>query len=91
MLEDGKTLKATEMITKCPSKYESAQGAIPVADLLLKGDSVLGKPVRATGYVKAGTIADAARPATASSSPQKRRRHRQDGGGVVLRRAARPA
>jgi cytochrome c-type biogenesis protein CcmE len=60
VMEDGKTLKASEMITKCPSKYESAQGAIPVADLLLKGDSVAGKPVRATGYVKAGTIADAA-------------------------------
>ena len=59
VLEDGQTLKATEMITKCPSKYESAQGAIPVADLLLKGESVYGKPVRATGYVKAGTIADA--------------------------------
>ena len=60
VLEDSKTLKATEMITKCPSKYESAQGAIPVADLLLKGDSVVGKPVRATGYVKPGSIADAA-------------------------------
>ena len=60
VMEDGKTLKATEMITKCPSKYESAQGAIPVADLLLKGSEVFGKPVRATGYVKAGTIADAA-------------------------------
>ena len=60
VMEDAKTLKATEMITKCPSKYESAQGAIPVADLLLKGDSVVGKPVRATGYVKPGSIADAA-------------------------------
>ena len=25
-MEDGTTLKATEMITKCPSKYESATG-----------------------------------------------------------------
>jgi cytochrome c-type biogenesis protein CcmE len=60
VLEDGTTLKATEMITKCPSKYESAQGAIPIADLFGKGASVVGKPVRATGFVKAGTIADAA-------------------------------
>ena len=56
---EGDTIKATEMITKCPSKYESAQGAIPIADLLGKGESMVGKPVRATGYVKAGTIADA--------------------------------
>lgn len=60
VLETPDTLKATEMITKCPSKYESAQGAIPVADLVGKGASVVGKPVRATGYVKAGSIADAA-------------------------------
>jgi cytochrome c-type biogenesis protein CcmE len=60
VLEDGTTIKASEMITKCPSKYESAQGAIPIADLLLKGDSVIGKPVRSTGYVKAGSISDAA-------------------------------
>ncbi len=87
VLEDGQTLKATEMITKCPSKYESAQGAIPVADLLLKGEEVYGKPVRATGYVKAGTIADAGgrRPFRGRA---ERRRHRQDGGGVLLRRAA---
>jgi len=60
VLEGDQTLKATEMITKCPSKYESAQGAIPIADLLLKGDAVFGKPVRATGFVKPGSIADAA-------------------------------
>jgi cytochrome c-type biogenesis protein CcmE len=53
--QDG-VVKANEMITKCPSKYESATGALPVADLVGKGQTMVGKPVRATGYVKAGSI-----------------------------------
>lgn len=53
---DG-TVTATDMITKCPSKWESAD-PMPMADLLAKGDTVVGKPVRTTGYVKAGTISD---------------------------------
>jgi len=52
---DG-TIEADEMITKCPSKYESAVGAMPVGDLVGKGDSMVGTTVKATGYVKAGTI-----------------------------------
>lgn len=52
---DG-SIKATEMITKCPSKYESAEGALPVADLIGKGAAMQGKTVRTTGYVKAGTL-----------------------------------
>ncbi len=53
---DG-TVAATDMITKCPSKYESATGATPIADLIGKGASMEGKPVRTTGYVKPGSIA----------------------------------
>lgn len=52
---DG-TVNANEMITKCPSKYESAEGALPIADLLGKGASMEGKTVRATGYVKPGSL-----------------------------------
>ena len=59
-LAKGDIVNATEMITKCPSKYESAQGALPVADLIGKGASMTGKNVRATGYVKPGTLASAA-------------------------------
>ena len=55
-LAAGGMIDADEMITKCPSKYESATGALPVADLLGKGESMVGKTVKATGYVKAGTI-----------------------------------
>jgi len=52
---DG-TVEAPDMITKCPSKYESATGATPVGDLVGKGASMEGKPVRVTGWVKAGSI-----------------------------------
>jgi cytochrome c-type biogenesis protein CcmE len=52
---DG-VINATDMITKCPSKYETQTGAIPVADLVGKGASLAGKPVRATGFVKPGSI-----------------------------------
>jgi len=55
-LADGGTVNATDMITKCPSKYESATGATPVADLIAGGASMEGKPVRTTGYVKPGSL-----------------------------------
>lgn len=50
---DG-TINTDDMITKCPSKYESAKGALSVASLLADGAAV-GKPVPVTGYV-VGTI-----------------------------------
>lgn len=53
--EDG-VLHASELVTKCPSKYENATDALTVAQLLKYGDSVLNKPLKLTGQVKAGTI-----------------------------------
>lgn len=50
-INDQGEIEAQEMITKCPSKYESAEGAVAISKL------PEGKPVRAFGYVKAGTIA----------------------------------
>lgn len=55
MGQDG-VLTGGEMITKCPSKYASSTGALPVGDLFGKGQSLAGKPVKATGYVKPGSI-----------------------------------
>lgn len=55
-LSSGGVINATEMITKCPSKYQSATGAMPIKDLVIAGSSVTGKPVKATGYIKPGTI-----------------------------------
>jgi len=56
--KDG-VVQANEMITKCPSKYESAVGATPVQDLIGKGASLVGKPVKTVGYVKPGSISTA--------------------------------
>ena len=52
-----KTIAADEMITTCPSKYESAEGAMPLTDLVGQGDTMVGKTVKTSAFVKAGTIA----------------------------------
>jgi cytochrome c-type biogenesis protein CcmE len=52
-------IQASEMITKCPSKYQSAVGAIPVAELS-KGATLVGKAgLQTTGYIKPGSIGPA--------------------------------
>ncbi|NTU90024.1 MAG: cytochrome c maturation protein CcmE [Actinobacteria bacterium] len=53
--EDG-TLLASEMITKCPSKYESAEGALTVSNLYEYGDSMIAVETKLAGYIKAGTL-----------------------------------
>ena len=50
-------LVCSELVTKCPSKYENAEGALSVSDLLGYGDAVLNKPVKVSGIVKPGTLA----------------------------------
>ncbi len=52
----GKSLEADVLITKCPSKYESKQGATTVTSLLGAGDNVVGRPVKLTGYIVAGSL-----------------------------------
>ncbi len=47
---DG-VLHATELVTKCPSKYENASSALAVSDLLGYGDAVVGKTVKVSGKV----------------------------------------
>lgn len=53
--EDG-TIYAGEMITKCPSKYESASGAYEVGQYVATSEQMVGITVRVAGTVKAGTI-----------------------------------
>lgn len=55
---DGKPLEASEMVTKCPSKYESAEGSLTVKGLLDQQDSMMFKDTKVCGYVK-GEINDA--------------------------------
>jgi cytochrome c-type biogenesis protein CcmE len=57
-LDSNGTITSGDMLTKCPSKYESATGATPVADLIAGGIAPMeGKPVRVTGYVKPSSMA----------------------------------
>ena len=49
-------LNCSELVTKCPSKYENASGALTVADLLGYGDKVLNKPVVVAGSIAKGTL-----------------------------------
>jgi cytochrome c-type biogenesis protein CcmE len=55
MSEDG-TLIASQLVTKCPSKYESATDALQVSELMAYGDSVIGLPVKVSGLVKPSSI-----------------------------------
>jgi cytochrome c-type biogenesis protein CcmE len=55
-VNDEGVLESDDMITKCPSKYESAAGALSVADLAEKGDTMVGKYTKVTGVVVADTI-----------------------------------
>ena len=48
---DG-VLNATELVTKCPSKYESAEGSLTVKGLLDQGDAMVGKDTKICGYVR---------------------------------------
>lgn len=55
MGQDG-VLNATELVTKCPSKYENATDALTVSQLTGYGDEVVDKPVKVAGAVKDGTL-----------------------------------
>lgn len=52
---DG-VLHASELVTKCPSKYENSSDSLSVAQLLGYGESVLDKPVKVAGIVKTGSL-----------------------------------
>lgn len=45
-------LEASQMVTKCPSKYESAEGSLTVSGLLKQKDSLTGKQTKVCGYVR---------------------------------------
>jgi cytochrome c-type biogenesis protein CcmE len=55
-LDDDGTLIASEMVTKCPSKYESAEGSLTVENLLAESSTMVGVSTEVAGYVKSGTL-----------------------------------
>ena len=54
-LEDG-VLRCTQLVTKCPSKYETASNALSVSQLQGYGDAILSKNVKVAGVLAAGTL-----------------------------------
>lgn len=52
-------LRASELVTKCPSKYENATDALSVSQLIEYGEKVYDKPVKVAAQVKAGSLAAA--------------------------------
>ena len=50
-------LNCSELVTKCPSKYESGVDALSVASLIGYGERVVDKPVKVLGVIKDGTLA----------------------------------
>lgn len=55
LLEDG-SIEADYLVTKCPSKYESATGALTVTDVSTRAVELEGVTVKVNGYVVAGSI-----------------------------------
>jgi cytochrome c-type biogenesis protein CcmE len=55
-IDKSGVLICTELVTKCPSKYENATDALGVSQLLSYGEGIHDKPVKVTGIVKTGTL-----------------------------------
>lgn len=55
-INDAGVLECSELVTKCPSKYENADSALTVEQLLGYGESVYGNVVKVDGSVGAGSL-----------------------------------
>ena len=55
-INDSGVLECSELVTKCPSKYENADSALTVEQLLGYGESVYGNVVKVAGSVGAGSL-----------------------------------
>lgn len=55
-INDAGVLESSELVTKCPSKYENADSALTVEQLLGYGESVYGNVVKVAGSVGAGSL-----------------------------------
>ena len=55
-MEGSNRVIASELLTKCPSKYESAEGALTVAMILDNANIYEGQDVKLAGYIEGGTL-----------------------------------
>ena len=58
-IQDDGVLKCSELVTKCPSKYETATDALTVERLMGYGDQILDKTVKVQGVLQSGSLKDA--------------------------------
>jgi cytochrome c-type biogenesis protein CcmE len=56
VMEEGAVIKSSEMITKCPSKYETSTDAYTVTQLKERAEAMVGVPVKVAGLVRDGKI-----------------------------------
>jgi cytochrome c-type biogenesis protein CcmE len=61
-IDDDGVLHASELVTKCPSKYESAEGAVTAEYLQDRGKELVGQELKLAGYIKPGTLVPAGGP-----------------------------
>ena len=52
---DG-VLNCSELVTKCPSKYENAEGSLTIEDMFGYGSTVYEKPVKVSGIIAPNTL-----------------------------------
>ena len=57
-MDDSGVLRCSELVTKCPSKYETATDALSVARLLGYGEEIWNKPVKVQGLAQEGSWGD---------------------------------
>ena len=55
-LTDDGVVEAKYLVTQCPSKYESATGALTVNDVINRADELVGSTLKVSGRVVAGSI-----------------------------------
>ena len=55
-INEAGVLECSNLVTKCPSKYEDGKSAIPVSQLLGYGSDAVGTVMKITGTVKPGTL-----------------------------------
>jgi cytochrome c-type biogenesis protein CcmE len=56
VINENGDIEAKYLVTKCPSKYESATGALNVNDVLDRSQELLGSTLKVTGIVVGGSI-----------------------------------
>jgi cytochrome c-type biogenesis protein CcmE len=70
-LGDDGSIVADYLVTKCPSKYESATGALTVNDVVNRSAELKGVTVKVTGYVAPGSIGEPGAPVRFQLSDSK--------------------